>query len=467
MQEKYDVVIIGAGIGGLVCGCYLAKAGLRVLIVEKNDKPGGYCTSFERDGYRFDVGIHYLGGIKRGILGKILKELEVKDKIKFNQIDPTDKIIMPNNICHIRANPYDTIEEFKKNFPKEKITIERFFKFIMEEDLLKIYKKIANLTFKKLLDGFFEDYKLKATLGILSANLGLPPSQISAVAAFILFKEFILDPGYYPIGGMGKFSFVLAQYFKKYGGHLILNKKVEKLLVKKDEVKEVIVEKNEPVRGKFIVSNIDATYLFNNLIKKNTIEREKIKYLKPSSSLFVVYLGLKDEIGIQPICNYWVSSTYDINFNKKNNIEKINFFMLSFPFYYDNSKVSNFSPTLQIYLVVPFISESFWKRKKKFLMERVIAIINEKYFSLNDKIKIKLCATPADFYKITFNKQGSTFGWSSIPAQIFPHVFPQETSLRNLILVGQWCTTGSGQGGIPKVAFTGKKASEIILRRFK
>ena len=44
IDSKYDVIIIGAGIGGLVCGCYLAKAGMKVLIVEKNAKPGGYCT---------------------------------------------------------------------------------------------------------------------------------------------------------------------------------------------------------------------------------------------------------------------------------------------------------------------------------------------------------------------------------------------------------------------------------------
>ncbi len=51
-QASYDAVIIGAGIGGLVCGCYLAKAGMKVLIAERHFKPGGYCTSFRRKGLR-------------------------------------------------------------------------------------------------------------------------------------------------------------------------------------------------------------------------------------------------------------------------------------------------------------------------------------------------------------------------------------------------------------------------------
>ena len=50
-KNMYDVIVIGAGISGLVCGCYLAKAGLRVLIVEQHNKPGGYCTSFKRKGF--------------------------------------------------------------------------------------------------------------------------------------------------------------------------------------------------------------------------------------------------------------------------------------------------------------------------------------------------------------------------------------------------------------------------------
>lgn len=61
--DAYDAVIIGAGIGGLVCGCYLAKAGMKVLIAEHHHKPGGYCTSFKRRGFTFDAAAHSLEGI--------------------------------------------------------------------------------------------------------------------------------------------------------------------------------------------------------------------------------------------------------------------------------------------------------------------------------------------------------------------------------------------------------------------
>ena len=65
-NNEYDVIIIGAGIGGLVCGCYLAKYGTKVLIVEKNAHPGGYCTAFQVKGYQFDAFVHSLGNISPG-----------------------------------------------------------------------------------------------------------------------------------------------------------------------------------------------------------------------------------------------------------------------------------------------------------------------------------------------------------------------------------------------------------------
>ncbi len=52
-KDIYDAVIIGAGVSGLVCGCYLAKTGMKVLIAEQHFKPRGYCTSFNRKGFAF------------------------------------------------------------------------------------------------------------------------------------------------------------------------------------------------------------------------------------------------------------------------------------------------------------------------------------------------------------------------------------------------------------------------------
>ena len=80
------------------------------------------------------------------------------------------------------------------------------------------------------------------------------------------------------------------------------------------------------------------------------------------------------------------------------------------------------------------------------------------------QINVTVNAVPHTFYRYTFNKFGSAFGWASTVKQISPYIFPQKTSIDGLVLAGHWCTVGSGQGGIPRVAFSGKKASEIIIK---
>jgi len=83
LKNQYDVVVIGAGIGGLTCGAFLAKEGLSVLVPEQHSRPGGYCTSFLRKGFTFDVGFDFFRGAERGgMFYNILEELGLKDEIQ-------------------------------------------------------------------------------------------------------------------------------------------------------------------------------------------------------------------------------------------------------------------------------------------------------------------------------------------------------------------------------------------------
>jgi len=474
MSEKYDVVIIGAGIGGLVCGCYLAKAGLKVLIVEKNDKPGGYCSSFERDGYRFDVGVRYLGGVKRGVLGKILKELDLKDEIKFNQFDPTDKIMMPDNVVYIRANPYDTIEEFKKSFSKEKNNIERFFKFIMQRDFLRVYKKIRKVTFKDVLRDFFEDYKIMQTLsGIIFIKTGLDASRISAVVASILFRSYILDPGYYPLGGIQTFPNVLVNRFKKWDGEILFSTKVTRILTEKRKIVGISF-KRKMIKSKIIVSNIDASYLFNRLLTLPCRERNIIKYLIPSPSAFVVYVGLDASIKerFKETCGVIYFSSYNIeeillSWERHNFIEKINGIICEFSSFHDPLTASSQNYAGGFATLVPYKSKVFWNNFKEKIVERIINKVEKILFPIRRYLKFKLIATPLTFYKYTLNKKGALFGWASTLNQIKISILPPKTSLEGLYLAGHWCTVGFGQGGVSGVALSGRRTAEWVLREMR
>ena len=470
MKEKYDVVIIGAGVGGLVCGCYLAKAGLKVLIVEKNDKPGGYCTSFERDGYRFDAGPHCFGSLREegGILFRILKELNLLGRIEFITSDHTDRILTPDKTIFIRKNKEDTKKELLSHFPEEKENINDFFKFILHKDFFYILSKTKKITFKKLLDNFFKDDKLKSALSVLTINLNLPPSRASALVMVVLLREFILDGGYYPKGGMQVFSNLLTQRFKEYGGKIFLSTVVKKIITKRRKVEAVKLNNDELIPSKVVISNADAAFTFKKLLDCSTEEAEKVDRLKPSYSAFLVFLGLKEKLKIKPPHFVtWFLSDYDVEgiYKEMNSFEdkKIKGGMVAFPSLVDSSLVSKNKEIVRIFIVAKYASWNAWRKHKEKMCNRILERVSYLIPDLTKIIEIKEIATPYTFYKYTFNRKGALFGWQATPSQIDKNIFPSHTSINNLYLVGHWVINGVGNSSITGVATTGRYLIREIL----
>lgn len=476
MSKKYDVVIIGAGIGGLVSGCYLSKAGVKTLIVEQHNKPGGYCSSFERQGYRFDVGINYFGGLKNGVMGTLIKELHLEKKIRFNQFDPADEIIMPDNKTYIRTNPFDTIKEFQNSFPNEKKNIENFFRFIMEEDILDIYAKTKKISFQQLLDNFFVNKRVKSTVGILIYNIGASPSYASAFSSIILLRQYILDPGYYPEGGIQQFPDLLAEYFRENNGNLILSKKVVKIIVKNKKVKGVILDDGKKIKANIIVSNADATETFEKLLDVSNKESGMLNKIRISPSMFIIYLGLnidlKEKVGKK--CNLFFFDSYNINrifIDLENNILKNNpdLLICSFPSLHDET-VNPYKSTMTIMVFAPFKTPKFWNKYKNILCDKLLNKVSRLKILPNfrDSINLRIIATPQTLFRYTSNRNGSFAGWIPTVRGSKINYISQETSIQNLYLAGHWSSNGYlHYGGVPNVVSLGRRASQIILRRFK
>ena len=324
LEKEYDVVIIGAGIGGLICACYLVKQGLKVLIVEQHSIPGGYCTSFMKKGFSFDVGVHYLGAIKKGVLGKILNELDLLKKLNLKPVDPSYKLIMPDFEVLIKGEINSAISEFVKIFPKEKDNLSHFFNFILNENVLTIYTHVKNLTFYDLVNMFFQNSKLKSTLNVLLANIGISSSKAAAFSTIILLREYVFDIAYYPERGMQILPDSCIQLISDNGGDVLLSTKVDTVIFKDNEIDGVRLSNGREIRSKIVVSNADVSHTFCDLINKDTPEKEKIKHLDIASSPFMVYLGLKSSLNNISETNFCVAlcETYDIEkqmiANKKN-----------------------------------------------------------------------------------------------------------------------------------------------------
>ncbi|MCA9928872.1 MAG: NAD(P)/FAD-dependent oxidoreductase, partial [Anaerolineales bacterium] len=124
--EKFDVVIIGAGLGGLSAAGYLAKAGRKVLVLEHHTVPGGYAHEFRRGKFRFEVALHALdGAAPGGWVYPVLSDLDVLDSVAFTRLDPFYVAKFPDHEIAAHADPYEYEAELICHFPDEAEGIRR------------------------------------------------------------------------------------------------------------------------------------------------------------------------------------------------------------------------------------------------------------------------------------------------------------------------------------------------------
>jgi len=128
---QYDVVIIGAGLGGLLCGAILSKEGLKVCILEKNEQIGGSLQTFRRDGLSLDTGIHYIGSLDQGqTLFQIFNYLGIMDRLELTKMDESgfDVIVFKDDeVQYPHGMGYDNfIKLLTDKFPGERQSISKY-----------------------------------------------------------------------------------------------------------------------------------------------------------------------------------------------------------------------------------------------------------------------------------------------------------------------------------------------------
>lgn len=460
----YDAIIIGAGIGGLICGCYLAKAGMKVLIAEQHYKPGGYCTSFKRQGFTFDACAHSFGGYRKdGIVRKVFTELGIDKRVKIKRYDPSDIVVTPGYKISFRADLNETIKEFQAAFPDESNNIKSFFYFL-NNPTPKFFAFMRKRTFKDLLDQYFTNEKLKAILSFpLLGNGGLPPSLMSAFIGAQIFTEFLIDGGYYPEGGMQVLSDALAERFKELGGTLRLSDPVKKIKVKDDNVIGVVLGKANFISSKYVVSNCDARQTFLNLLGKRILSKDfltKITTMTPSLSMFILYLGIDkyfDKFSKRRL-TMWFLTDYNLDraylSAKKGDFSSISRYMIH---------VSPEQKSIFAFVNAPFKDKKYWNNNKEKLSQSLIKRIEMDAMPyLSKHIIYKEMATPHTLYRYTLNYRGAAYGWAAMPSQLAVTDFMKPSFANGLYLTGHWTTQGLG---IPGVIYSGYDTAKLILRK--
>ena len=128
-MSKYDIIIIGSGLGGLECGAILSKEGFNVCVIEKNAQFGGCFQTYRRKGHLFDTGIHYVGSLDEGqVMNQYFRYFGIMDKLKLKRLDDEafDTIYYKGKTYDYAMGYPQFIETICRSFPHEKENLKRY-----------------------------------------------------------------------------------------------------------------------------------------------------------------------------------------------------------------------------------------------------------------------------------------------------------------------------------------------------
>jgi len=222
-MRQYDVVVIGAGNGGLTAAAGLAKKGFKTLLLERHNVPGGCATSFVRGRFEFEVALHQLSGIGLpefpGPLRRLLMSLKAHDKLEFVEQQNLYRYVIPGVVDITLPTSRHGVEKVLcERFPEEKEGIKKLFDtiytfcnemvgalYMMDPDAspekYPTFFKLALKDAQIVLDSCIKDPLLQQIVGIYWSYAGQPPSRLSfmdfaqMIWAYIEFKPWHIKGG--------------------------------------------------------------------------------------------------------------------------------------------------------------------------------------------------------------------------------------------------------------------------------
>ena len=502
-KSDYPTVIIGAGLGGLVCGAYLAKQGLPVTVVEQHSIPGGYATSFERAGgkFNFEVSLHGTS-INNNGAGRILNDIGILDKLELAELPEVYRLKTPGlDISVPQKDPEAYIQILSKHFPEEAEGIRGFIEEMIgiaddvdtlsrnKGQFIKLlfplqYRKMWNVRNKTLADligDYVKNPDLQHALGSLWGYYGLPPSKLSGFYYANATGGYLKNGSYYIKQRSQDLSDAMAEAIESQGGSVLFDTRVQRIQVDKGAVRGVELDNGETLPARAVVSNASAPVTFQEMLPKDAVPAdylEKLKSYKPSISSFLVWLGVNQELkGKIKAFSTHVSGgrgpDADYRACIQGDIENSSFGVCVYDNIFDGYSSPGTS-TLQLLVLSGYEpwrkfesdysngDKAAYNREKqrwaKILIERAEKDVIP---GLSGMIEVQEAATPLTNRRYTGNTDGAIYGFEQSMDNAFMNRIKTETPVKGLYLASAWGNPGGGYAGAFRA---GQSAFQALMK---
>jgi all-trans-retinol 13,14-reductase len=512
--------VIGSGIGGLSVAALLAKhAGKRVLVLERHYVAGGFTHTFQRPGYEWDVGLHYIGQVQTPemTMRRAFDHLTEK-RLQWNAMPEIyDRIRIAGDTYEFPAGVENFRAQLKSYFPAEGAVIDHYLALVFaagKAGMMYFAEKAIPAPIARLIGGLLRSSYLKYArrttaevlseittnpelIGVLTSqwvDYGLPPGQ-SSFGIHAAIADHYLNGASYPVGGASEIAASIAPVIERAGGKILINAEVEEILLdQRQSAVGVRMADGREIQAKHIISDAGAMNTFARLLPPSISEalplRRKLNSIPASTAHLSLYAGLRREPGEADFdaSNLWVHATYDHDHNYTDcsieNLERqfpIMFF--SFPSAKDPAFAACYENRSTIELIVPIPYRNFsqwagthWKKRdaeylelKEKITAKMIQALYEQVPGTKGKLDRYEVSTPLTTRHFANYAHGEIYGLSAVPARYELRGLAPRTPIRNLFLTGQdVCSLGvSGAligGVLTASAILGKNLMTRVLK---
>ena len=468
VKEKYDVVIIGSGLGGLVSANILAREGYKVCVLEKNNQFGGNLQTFVRNKKIFDTGVHYVGGLDKGQnLHQYFTYLGIMDDLKLHKldVDKYDVITFDNNDTeYYHAQGYENFaNSLIKQFPKEEKAIHAYCKKVQDvcnnfalynlEDGTAYDMKILSLKVTDYLDSISDNELFKSVLvgsNSLYAGESFTPFYVHALSI-----NSYIESSYRFVNGGSQMAKLLIKKLKQFGGEAYRYQEVVDFGFEDKKLVSVKTKRGDEIKAAIFISNFEPKFTINMLkdkgLRKSFVKRiEQIDPMISSFSLYITfkeksfkyinhnYYHIKDPSKIYETQNYTESTWpegYMISMGVHKNQSEWAKNMIAMT-YMRFDEVKEWEDTFNTVAEESERGKSY-EKFKEYKTEIFLKEIEKKFPNIRESIVSIHTSSPLSYRDYIGNAKGSMYGYRKDADNIMKTFLSPKTKIKNLFLTGQ------------------------------
>ncbi len=464
---KYDIIIIGAGLGGLVTAALLSKEGKRVLVLEKNKQIGGALQSFGIDKKLFESSVHYIGSLYKGeTLYKLYDYLGILSQLKLKRldIDCFDEIILQNKSYKLAQGHDHFIETLSQYFPTQHNGLKQYISgmkhvchhfplYNMRLGSVEEKQKVTGLGYDKLLNECISNNELKQVLGgnnlLYAGNMHHTPFYLHA-----LIQNSYIESSWKFEEGSTQLAILLKDLIQQHGGEVLRNQEVNLLKEENGNIAYIETKEGLQFKANAYISNMhpDITYrmLASSLIKPVT--RKRIAATPLTKSSFMVNISLK--------ANQLLYKNHNIYLHKSNDVfTDLNRQVIHNPqsfgiFFYQDKINPLYASAISILCYNDIEAYQLWEKSlhtttysetrnneyhdfKLKMMNYCVDAVNELIPSLKHSIVKMDACSPLTYRDYLNTPNGSMYGFQTNVDDLANTTYSTKTKIPNLYFTGQ------------------------------